>query len=214
MKERLQTLEEEIVNAITHGVGVLLGIAFLPFLLEKVEKNNDSLLYLAVCLFGFGIFAVYISSTLYHAVQEKNLKRKLNICDHICIFFLLGGSYAPFVQYYCEPETAKFFLIVQWSMISIGAVLKLFFTGKYEKASVILYIFLGWMAVFLAKPFYEKMPLEVFKWVLTGGLSYTIGVFFYRWDSQKYAHAIWHLFVLGGTATHFFAIWKMLDFSS
>jgi hemolysin III len=211
MKSRNQTFEEEIANAITHGLGIVFTLAAMPFLLKKTAIQANDLQYWAMCLFGFGMLMVYTSSTLYHAVQQKTLKKKLNIWDHISIFFLQGGSYAPFVQFYCDADTAKIFLSAQWTIIIIGAILKLFFTGKYEKASIVLYIFLGWSAVFLIQPFYQNMPFSIFKWILVGGLSYTFGVFFYRWDEKKYAHAVWHIFVLFGTICHFIAAWKMLD---
>ncbi len=211
MTNRAQTLEEEKINALTHGVGIIFAFVAMPFLLQKTLLLGDFWKILAIAAFGFGMLAVYSSSTLYHAVQAQKLKAKLQICDHVSIFFLIGGSYAPFVQHYCDTSTATIFLSAQWLAIGMGAIFKLFFTGKYDKISVAIYIFLGWSAFFLIKPFSQNMPLSVFYWILAGGLSYTVGVIFYRWESQKYAHAIWHLFVLGGTVTHFVAAWKMLN---
>jgi hemolysin III len=211
MANRTQTLEEEKINALTHGIGILFALVAMPFLLQKTLILGNFWKNIAITAFGLGMLAVYCSSTLYHAVQEQTLKAKLQICDHVSIFFLIGGSYAPFVQHYTDSATATVFLSAQWVAIALGAIFKLFFTGKYDKASVIIYLFLGWSAVFLIKPFSQNMPLPVFYWILAGGLSYTIGVIFYRWEKQKYAHAIWHLFVLGGTVTHFVAAWKMLN---
>jgi hemolysin III len=210
---RSQTPKEEIINTITHGLGVLFTLIAVPILLNKIDYTTSKNGYYAALMFGFGMLAVYLSSSLYHASRSPKLKQRLHICDHASIFLLIGGSYAPFVERYTDATTAVIFLITQWLIIGMGVGLKLFFTGKYEKASLFAYLFLGWSAFFLFKSFVANMPFEVFKWVLIGGLSYTIGVIFYRWDKQKYAHAIWHLFVLGGTLAHFMAIWKINDFA-
>jgi hemolysin III len=213
MSHRSQTLPEEKINALTHGLGVVFALIATPFLWEKMSKIREYNAHLGVIMFGFGMFAVYLSSTFYHATQNIRLKKRLHVCDHVSIFFLIGGSYVPFVQAYTSPSTALIFLSVQWSIIVIGAVLKLFFLGKNEKISLFVYLVLGWSAFFLYNSFKLNMPTDVFKWILIGGLSYSFGVFFYRWDKQKYAHAVWHLFVLGGTIAHFVAIWKIGDFA-
>ncbi len=207
MAHRTQTLPEERLNAISHGLGIVLTLVAMPFLLKKASDSGVWGMYIANLLFGIGMMAVYVSSTLYHAIQTPKLKNTLHICDHASIFLLLGGSYAPFVQHYCDAQTATIFLSCQWIVIVAGVIFKLFFTGKYDKASLFVYVFLGWSAVFLIKPFMANMPFHVFQWVLAGGLSYTTGVFFYRWDRQKYAHLIWHIFVLGGTFAHCMAAW-------
>jgi hemolysin III len=212
MSNRKQTLPEETVNAITHGLGVVFTLIATPILLEKSSKSAVYETHLGILMFGFGMLAVYLSSTLYHATRATKLKNKLHVCDHVSIFFLIGGSYVPFVQAYTNAQTATLFLSAQWLVILIGAGLKLFFTGRYEKMSLFTYIFLGWSAFFLFEPFMDNMPFDVFKWVLIGGISYSIGVFFYRWSEQKYAHAVWHVFVLGGTVSHYIAIWKISDF--
>ncbi len=212
MSHRSQTLPEEVINALTHGLGVVFALVSIPILLEKTRKMGEFMPILAIFIFGLGMFAVYLSSTLYHAVQSPKLKQRLHVCDHVSIFFLIGGTYVPFIVQYADAQTATIFLSLQWFIILIAAVLKLFFIGKYENASLFVYIFLGWSVIFLVKPFSATMPFDVFKWILIGGLSYSIGVFFYRWDKQKYAHAVWHLFVLGGTVAHYVAIWKIGDF--
>jgi hemolysin III len=209
MSNRIQTLPEEKANTITHGLGVVFALIATPFLLEQSNKSTIYDTHFGVLMFGFGMFAVYLSSTLYHGIHTPKLKEKLLICDYISIFFLIGGSYLPFVQAYTSPQTATLFLTAQWTAILVGSIIKLFFAKKYEKYSLLTYVFLGWSAFFLFKPFMETMPFEVFKWVLLGGLSYSVGVGFYMWDKQKYAHAVWHVCVLGGTLAHYIAIWKI-----
>jgi hemolysin III len=212
MSRRAQTLPEEKINALTHGIGVLFAVIAIPILLEKSSKITGKYVDLGIIMFGLGMIAVYLSSTLYHATREIKLKKRLHVCDHVSIYFLIGGTYVPLVLAYTDAKTGTIFLSVQWTVIVFGAVLKLFFLGKNEKISLLVYIFLALSAIFLFTPFRLNMPSEVFKWIGIGWLSYGIGVFFYRWTEQKYAHAVWHLFVLGGTIAHYIAIWKISDF--
>lgn len=209
-KDKVQSKEEETANWVTHAIGVLLIVIFFPMLIGKAIDQSSNGVVWGVIFFGFGTLMAYLASTLYHYVEKESTKRKLRIWDHIGIFLLIGGTYAPIVLQYTEVETAAYFLGVMWAIILAGSILKLFFTGKYEKVSVVLYLFLGWMLVFIYQPIQENMPMEVFYWILAGGLSYTVGVIFYRWESLKYQHSIWHLFVLAGTASHFIAILKSI----
>lgn len=206
---RPQTIQEEKWNAATHCLGVILTLVSIPWLWTKLDNAGSWIAYLGIFLFGFGMMAVYLSSSLYHAVQSQSLKRKLQIIDHVSIYFLIGGTYFPVVYHYTDARTSTIFLLSQWAIILFGTVMKIYYTGKHEKTSLFVYLFLGWSAIFLIKPFLMNMPFNVFKWILIGGLSYTGGVVFYRLDHKKYAHAVWHLFVLGGTVAHFIAITKM-----
>ncbi len=208
IKERIQSRGEELVNTITHAAGVLLILVFFPLLIIEPFKVSDHLMLWSVSIFGFGMLMAYMASTLYHFVQKEKAKRKLRTWDHIGIFLLIGGTYTPIVCKYTNGTTAIYFLSTMWSMIAAGSILKLFFTGKYDRLSTIIYLFLGWMAVFIIQPLKQTMPLDVFLWILGGGLMYTLGVIFYRWHSLKYHHGIWHLFVLAGTILQFIAIYK------
>lgn len=208
IKKRIQSPGEEIVNTITHAAGVLLILAFFPLLIVQPIKVNDHLMLWSISIFGFGMLMAYVTSTLYHLVQHEKAKRKLRTWDHIGIFLLIGGTYTPIVCKYTDNTTALYFLSSMWLLILAGSVLKLFFTGKYERLSTFIYLFLGWMAIFIIQPLKQSMPLDVFLWILGGGLMYTLGVIFYRWHSLKYHHGIWHLFVLAGTILQFVAIYK------
>jgi hemolysin III len=209
---RPQTPHEEKWNTITHSLGVVFTLISIPWLLTKVDKSGSQIEYLGLLLFGFGMMAVYLSSSLYHAVQSRALKRTLQIVDHVSIYFLIGGTYFPVVYQYTDTRTSTIFLIAQWVIILLGTIMKLFFTGKFEKISLFVYLFLGWSVVFLIKPFLVHMPFDVFKWIMIGGVAYTGGVIFYRMDHKKYAHAIWHLFVLSGTIAHYIAIYRMYNY--
>lgn len=209
-KERIQSKSEEIVNTVTHAAGVLLILLFFPLLFAAaMQKVNASMLW-SIFIFGFGMLMAYLASTFYHFIQHEAVKYKLRIWDHIGIFLLIGGTYTPIVCKYTDTTTTVYFLSVMWLLITVGSILKIFFTGKYDKLSTLIYLFLGWMVVFIIQPLRENMPTEVFLWILAGGLFYTVGVIFYRWHSLKYHHGIWHLFVLAGTALQFVAIYKSI----
>ena len=211
MPYRAQTDLEENVNAITHGLGILLSLIAIPLLIIKSTQSKDLIMIWGVSIFSFGMLAVYLSSTVYHSLREPKLKRLANIIDHISIFFLIGGTYTPLILHYIPPDTATAFLAIQWSIILAGVVLKLFFTGKYEWLSVALYIMLGWMLIFVIKPLILTMPATIFFWIIGGGICYTTGVIFYVLENKKHAHNIWHCFVLAGTIMHFIAVYKSLD---
>ena len=211
MSYRVQTNLEENVNALTHGLGVLLSLIAIPFLIIKSTRTEDNLMMVGVILFSFGMLAVYLSSTIYHALREPRLKRVANIIDHISIFFLIGGTYTPIILHYIPQQTASVFLTVQWIIILTGVVLKIFYTGRYEWFSVTLYIMLGWMLVFVIEPLVLTMPLPIFNWIIGGGVCYTFGVIFYVIGHRKHAHNVWHCFVLAGTILHFIAVYKSLD---
>src|SRR6266516_3633403 len=147
---RHQSHREEVMNAIIHGFGLLLAVAGTPVLIIKANHNANISMVLGVSLFSFGMIAVYLSSTVYHAVTDPVLKRRANVIDHISIYFLIGGTYTPIILYYTNQDTATVFLTIQWSTIAIALVLKLFITGKYkyESLSVAIYLLLGWMLIF------------------------------------------------------------------
>jgi len=207
-EKRPQTEQEEKANAFTHLLGILFTVISFPFLFFHVAGEDNILCVIGVLLFGVGMLLAYASSTSYHYVTKQKLKTRFKIFDHISIFFLIGGSYSAVVPHYVDYDTTLIFMSVMWGIILLGSFLKLFFTGKYQWVSVILYLFLGWMLVFLVKPLSNTMPLTIFWWILAGGLCYTVGVIFYKNQKLQYSHAIWHLFVLAGTVFHYVAIYK------
>lgn len=211
MKYRDQTPEEEIANTLTHGAGLVACLLAAPFLLVRAMATGNSSLVVGVLIFSLGMVAVYFSSTLYHAARSPRLKLRAHVLDHVSIFFLIGGTYAPVILRYTPAETAFTFLAVQWTIILAGVIFKLFFTGRYDWFSVLVYLFLGWMLLFVRQDISETMPDEVFAWILAGGFAYSLGIVFYRMRRVKYAHSVWHCLVLAGTAFHFTAIYKSLQ---
>lgn len=208
---REQTLNEETANWITHALGIAFAVVTIPFLVSyAIEKSNVSTIW-GVSVFGFAMLAVYMASTIYHATTPNtNKKRALRICDHIGIFLMIGGSYTPFVLKYIATPTATWFLGTMWAIIVLGSILKVYHTGKYVLLEVIIYIALSCMLVFIIQPLVTNMPAEIFTYIWTGGIFYGVGVAFYLWKKLSYHHAVWHVFVLAGTITHFVAIYKSI----
>jgi hemolysin III len=210
MLKRLQTDKEEFYNAWSHGIGFLLGLIGIPFLLIRANGLAEVGFLLACLAFSIGILMVYSSSTLYHLAKPGHRKDHFQKADHISIYFLIAGSYSPMILTVLPREKAFLFLTILWAFVLAGSIFKFFFAGKYKFVSVGLYLAMGWISVFLIKAMWENLSGESLTWILLGGLSYTIGVFFYVQSNRLYFHAIWHIFVLLGTASHFFAIWTLL----
>lgn len=210
MKERAQTRQEELANALTHGLGIVLCVLAMPVVLTITFNQADLTSFYGIAAFAVGVLLVYSSSTLYHFVQEKKIKNILKIADHISIYFLIAGTYTPLMIKYLPTSTAFVFLTTMWCIVLFGTLFKIFFIHKFEWFSVILYLAMGWMIVFVIKPLIHNVPLTVFWWILAGGLSYTIGVYFYVKSHKPFYHTIWHVFVLLGTILHFVAICKSI----
>lgn len=208
MADRIQSQKEEKVNVITHSIGIAFTLIAMPFLITYAIKHGTIQNVWAVSIFGFGMLMVYLSSTIYHAATHPGTKRVLRIWDHISIFLMIGGTYTAIIQKFTDRPTATIFLSIMWSIIALGSFLKLFFTGKFKVIELLLYIGLGWMAVFIIKPLTANIPLEVFWWILAGGCCYMFGIIFYVWKKLQYHHAVWHCFVLAGTVTHYVAVYK------
>ena len=210
MQDRDQTRKEELANGISHLVGGGGCLIAIPFLVIIAYKKHDLVTVLSVITFGIGMLLVYSFSTLYHLVLKEKTKRILNIADHISIYYLIAGTYSPLMIIYLNKENALVFLGVMWSIVLLGTFFKIFFINRFKIVSVILYMLMGWMIVFVIKPLWGVMPLSVFLWILAGGLSYTIGVYFYIKGIKNYYHTIWHFWVLLGTGFHYMAIFKSL----
>lgn len=209
MAKRSQTQKEEFYNAFSHGIGVILGLIGIPFLLIKTVPLSDLDFLLASISFSAGILMVYASSTLYHLASAGHRKAIYQKADHISIYFLIAGSYSPMLLSVLPRGEAILWLSLLWGFVIFGTVFKIFFAGKYKFVSVGLYLAMGWVSVFLLKAMWENLSAEILTWILVGGLSYTIGVYFYIFSNRPYFHAIWHVFVLFGTISHFFAVYSL-----
>jgi hemolysin III len=210
MSKRIQTRKEELANGISHIMGVLFCLVGMPFVIAIAFQKHDLITLFSVFTFGIGMLLVYTFSTLYHLVQNENAKRILNIADHISIYYLIAGTYTPLMMLYLKRDTALLFLGIMWSVVLLGTIFKVFYTKRFEFVSVVLYLIMGWMIVFVIKPLWGVIPLSVFLWILAGGICYTFGVYFYVKGHKQYYHTIWHFFVLLGTVFHYISIFISL----
>lgn len=200
------SLGEEIANSITHGIGAALSIAALVLLVVFASQHKDTWRIVSFSIYGTSLFALYLASTLYHAFTNEKVKHFFRIMDHSCIFLLIAGTYTPPTLIAMRGTWGWTLFTVIWAIAVGGLIFESMNIGKYKIISVIIYMVMGWLALVAIKPMLEMLPPGMFKWFLAGGLFYTAGIIFYAWKRIPYNHAIWHLFVLGGSITHFFGI--------
>ena len=200
-----ETKEEEFWNTLTHFIGLILSIVGLPILLFY-NQNLTDYSFESILFFEFGMICLYTASTLYHYTTDINLKRKFRIFDHVSIFYLIAGSYGPIclITLYNDSGIQIFSGVLIIALI--GTLFKLFFTGKFEKLSLALYLAMGWLVVLDFNSVLNSLDLNAIFLLVLSGLFYSFGIIFYRLEKMKYSHAIWHLFVLGGTTTHYFLV--------
>ena len=201
----MQTRKEELWNAISHGVGVILGaIGLFILLFHDQEKTPYSTF--SIIVYSISVIVLYSASTIYHAASNVRWKIIFRKIDHISIFFLIAGTYTPVALIMLESGSGWTIFITVWCIAFIGAILKIFFTGKYEKLSLALYLFMGWLIVFDIQNLMEAASLSGLLLIALGGAFYTVGIVFYAIQRIPYNHVIWHFFVLGGSISHYFFI--------
>ncbi|MGE7768389.1 PAQR family membrane homeostasis protein TrhA [Peribacillus sp. NPDC096540] len=200
------TKKEEVVNAITHGVGVLLSIAALVFLIIfSVQKGSAWHVVISV-IYGVSMLLLYVSSTLVHSFPAGKTKDIFEIFDHSAIYLFIAGTYTPIMLLVIQGTLGWTLLGIVWGVAIIGVVFKAFFVKKFLFLSTILYIAMGWMIVIVWGPLSAAMPSTGIQLLVAGGLLYTFGAVFYVWRGFPFHHAVWHLFVLAGSVAHFFAV--------
>ncbi|MDI3384387.1 hemolysin III family protein [Xenophilus aerolatus] len=203
---RDQTPGEEIANAISHGLGCLLAIASLPILVQHAAQRGDPAQVVAASVFAGTAILLYLVSTLYHALPPGRTKLWFNRLDHASIYLFIAGSYMPFVLGVLKGAWGWSLFAIVWAAAAIGVGAKLLDRLKHPLWSTGLYVAMGWVAVVAAVPLIERMSAAGLWWLLAGGVSYTLGAVVFLLDSRvRYAHFVWHLFVLGGSMCHFFA---------
>jgi hemolysin III len=206
----LQTKREEIANAITHGLGALLAITALVILTVFSVIKGNTWHIVSFSIFGTTLVTLYLASTLYHSFTNEKVKVLFRKFDHMSIYLLIAGTYTPFCLTVLNNWIGWTLFAIVWGSAILGIVLKAFFTGKKELLSTILYVLMGWVAVFAIKPLFDSVSLTTFILLMTGGVFYTAGTYFFTKDRIKYFHSIWHLFVLAGSTFHFFAVLNLL----
>lgn len=202
---RLQSSFEERLNAISHGVGALMGIVALVLLI-CYDTNKTAYSLFSVIVYGISIIVLFTASTLYHAVSNVKHKHFFRILDHISIYFLIAGTYTPVALITLETSKGWTLFYVVWGIALFGTILKLFFTGRFELFSTLLYLVMGWLIVFDFSNLSDAIGSDGILWLFAGGLSYTVGIIFYAIPRIPYNHVIWHMFVLAGALFHFFMI--------
>lgn len=207
---RNYTLSEEIWNAATHCVGIAFSIAALSVMVTLAAVNSDAWSIVSCSIFGASMLMVYTASSAYHAIPYEKLKPILKKFDHIAIYYLIAGSYTPFmlVPMRSATETTAWVVFgIVWGLAILGTILKIFAGGSGTKFwSISLYLAMGWLIIFVSGKLFSVLPTSGIVFLILGGLFYTGGVVFYIKKQWKFSHAVWHIFVLLGTVMHFFAV--------
>lgn len=205
-EERDQSTGEEVANAVTHGLGAILAIACLAVGVTSAAIQHDVWSVVSMSIFGATMFSLYLSSTLYHAATSPRAKAILNVFDHSTIYLLIAGSYTPFCLVGIRPEYpgwAWSIFGVVWAIALAGIFFQCFFINRHPIISTASYLAMGWIVLIALYPMVKAMGVVQVLWIAAGGIIYSVGVVFYAMKNVPYMHAIWHLFVLGGTLIHY-----------
>ncbi|MFY0604000.1 MAG: hemolysin III family protein [Flavobacteriaceae bacterium] len=198
---------EELLNIYTHGFGLIVSVIAFPFLILKAINYQGFIKPFSFVVYGISLIILYAASTFYHAAKKDKLRRRLNIFDHAAIYVLIAGTYTPFTVVVLNGTTGWVIFGLTWFFALTGIILKLFFTGKFDKLSTIMYVLMGWQIIFAIKPLINTMTTEGLQLLIGGGVFYTIGAILYSIKKLPYNHAIFHVFVLLGSASHFLCIY-------
>ena len=204
------TIGEEIAHGITHGIGAGFAIAGLTLLVAIGVFRGETRHIVAFSVYGATLVILYLASTLYHSLQFKALRHTLKIIDHSGIYLLIAGTYTPVMILGVGTPAAYAILAIVWTIAILGIIYKIFFINKFQMASTLTYLAMGWLTIFVWNQLVVQVPQEVITLLIAGGLSYSAGIIFFIWDKLPYNHAVWHLFVLGGSFCHFFAIYQLV----
>jgi hemolysin III len=200
------SVREEIANSVTHGVGAGLSIAALAILVTFAGLLGDAWRVVTFSIYGSTLILLYSASTFYHSFQSPRAKEIFRVLDHSAIFLLIAGTYTPFTLVSLRGGWGWTLFGLIWGFAMGGIVLEVFFLDRFKHLSLAIYVGMGWLVVIAIKPLLSAVPVGGLIWLGIGGLTYTLGVIFYTWRSFPFNHAIWHLFVLGGSVCHFFCI--------
>lgn len=204
---RLQTRSEELANSFTHGLALLASVAAIPLLVVAARGPRDAWQVVGGVVFGITLVMLYLASTAYHAVPHGRLKQRLRVIDHSAIYLLIAGTYTPFTLGVLRGPWGWTLLGVIWTIAVVGITAKWTFGFRFPRLSTALYLAMGWLIVIAVQPLVTHVSAAGLAWIVAGGVCYTGGVVFYANDQRiRFGHAIWHLFVVAGSACHFFAV--------
>jgi hemolysin III len=197
---------EEKINIISHAIGFILSIVALVLLVARASLYGDVWHIVSFSIFGASLIILYAASTFYHSAKKPELRNRLKIMDHASIYVLIAGTYTPFTLVTLKGKIGWVIFGISWGLALTGIILKIFFSGKYNLISTIMYVLMGWAIVFAIKPLINNLPLEGLLWLFAGGISYTIGAILYSIKKIKFNHAIFHMFVLNGSFCQFMSV--------
>jgi hemolysin III len=207
MKERPQSLGEEIANSLSHGLGLVAAVVSAPILIVTTAQTGKAANIIAACIFAATMVLLYCASTVYHAVPHKRAKALFRKLDHGAIYLMIAGTYTPFTLGALNGPWGWTLFGLVWSLAGVGVTLKAFDRLAHPTASLGLYLLMGWLCVIAIGPLVDRIPIPGLLLLAAGGIAYMAGVAFFAADSRvRYGHFIWHLFVLTGTSCHFFAV--------
>jgi hemolysin III len=199
---------EERINIASHAIGLLLSVAGLLALVTQALLRGDALHLVSFSVFAVSMIALYTASTAYHTARDPVLRGRLRTVDHAMIYVLIAGTYTPFALVTLQGTWGWILFGIIWGMALAGIVLKLFFTGRYDLFSTLMYVFMGWLIVFFIKPMIAQFPSAGLAWLLAGGIAYTLGAVLYSIPKAPFHHAIFHVCVVLGSACHFTAVYR------
>ena len=205
-KERLFSIIEETMHSVTHGIGTGLAIVGMTILVVLAVSNGDIYQIVSFSIFGSTLVLLYLASTLYHGFQNPRLKQIFKIFDHAAIYLLIAGTYTPFLLLALRGTTGWTLLVIVWGIALVGVIYKIFFIKRFHVLSVISYILLSWLCVFVFNQMLATIPIGGIIWLVVGGLFYMVGIIFYALQKIPYMHVVWHFFVLAGSICHYFAV--------
>jgi hemolysin III len=200
------TRHQEIVNGIIHGIGILFGVSCLPLLLVTGAVHDNTAGIVGAAIYSFCYLFLFTASTVFHLAVEPAIRNLFKILDHISIYFLIAGTYTPFLLVFLPNTFGISLLCILWTLTFVGVYFKIRFTGRYEIVSTVIYLLMGWIMVVGGRQFFDAMPTNVLVFIFIGCGLYSIGVIFYLWDKHLYTHAVWHGFVLAAAICHYIAV--------
>jgi hemolysin III len=200
---------EEKLNVVSHGIGLVLSVIAFPFLIFKSIEFTGFWKPISFIIYGLSLIILYAASTFYHAAKNPKKRRRLNIFDHSAIYVLIAGSYSPFCLVGLDSNLGWYMFLFVWIFALTGVILKLFFTGRFDKVSTAMYLLMGWQVVFFIKPLMQSLTPEGLQFLIGGGVFYSIGAILYSIKKIPYNHFIFHVFVLLGSISHFIGIYNL-----
>jgi hemolysin III len=207
---KIYSLGEETANAVTHGLGALLAVSALVLMILRAVRAEDTWSLVAGAVYGSSLILLYTASTLYHSFPWPRVKQVMQKIDHTAIYLLIAGTYTPFALVTLRGPWGWTIFGLVWGLAAAGIVFELAFRHRWRRLSLVFYIGLGWLAVIAAKPLYESLPASGLLLLLAGGLFYSGGAIFYACKRLLWNHAVWHVFVLAGSVSHFLCIYRFV----